>query len=494
MQEIELKLEQACADALSAAGVLTGWPSSVQQATTYFDTPDFALAKAGLSLRIRETGGRFVQTVKAEGGHGAGLFARSESQCDVDGRQPVFGDSTVAVERLLGERTSAIAPVFEVSVKRRSWTVRHEGAAIEVASDRGRITAGEREAEFAELELELKDGPVAALFGFARKVDAVTPVRLGVLTKAQRGYLLCGPRRDMFKAEPIALSRDLTAAKAFRSIAESCLRQFRLNEPLIPLNRGAEPLHQARVALRRLRSAFSIFRPITGTDAKRAVLREDLRWLAGELGQARNIDVLLGRVRPGLLHDRLQAERTAAYSRVETVLDSARARNLMLDLVEWLSDGEWLRGGAENEQREQSIVHFAASVLGRYRRKVKRAGRELAGTDDEARHELRKDARKLRYATEFFAALYAADKAKRRHRKFLSALEGLQDQLGGLNDLVTASELLAKFGLGDTPGAAALVSGKLKQSLVDEAVRSHAAFVRAKRFWKVKGESPRPAA
>src|SRR3546814_6754427 len=78
----------------------------------------------------------------------------------------------------------------------------------------------------------------------------------------------------------------MTAADAFRHIAQSCVRQFRLNEALLLAGRDAGALHQVRVALRRLRSAFSIFKPVIGGDAH-TPLRDELRWLASELANAR---------------------------------------------------------------------------------------------------------------------------------------------------------------------------------------------------------------
>src|SRR3546814_2846157 len=79
--------------------------------------------------------------------------------------------------------------------------------------------------------------------------------------------------------------------------------------------RDAGALHQVRVALRRLRSAFSIFNPVIGGYAH-ALLREELRWLASELADARNLDVLLERAKPGALRDRIAAAREAAYDAV----------------------------------------------------------------------------------------------------------------------------------------------------------------------------------
>src|SRR5690606_24114464 len=126
---------------------------------------------------------------------------------------------------------------------------------------------------------------------------------------------------------------------AFRKIAGTCLRQYRLNEALIR-RQNPEALHQARVALRRLRSAFSIFAPLLDDDAFTR-LRDEIRWLAGALGEARDLDVLLGdRELDAQAREELEAACDAAYAGALEATSSARARTLMLDLSEWLALGD----------------------------------------------------------------------------------------------------------------------------------------------------------
>nr|WP_318030353.1 CHAD domain-containing protein [Rhizobium ruizarguesonis] len=116
----------------------------------------------------------------------------------------------------------------------------------------------------------------------------------------------------MFKAEHLDLDRNTKASAAFREIAASCFRQFRLNEEILRQRRNSEALHQARVALRRLRSAFSLFRPLLmGDEPKR--IQEELRWLAGVLGEARNLDVLLMKAKDSDLRAKLKDARNKAY-------------------------------------------------------------------------------------------------------------------------------------------------------------------------------------
>jgi triphosphatase len=361
------------------------------------------------------------------------------------------------------------------------WTVQEGDASIELVIDRGTVEAADRTATIVEIELELKSGEPAALFAFARRLDAIAPVRLGVLTKSARGYGLSEAQLPAVKAGRVTLSNDMTSADAFRTIVHACIRHFRLNEALLAQSRHAEALHQARVALRRLRSAFSIFKPIlSGAEASR--LQSELRWLASELGEARNLDVLLERAEPGELRDRIAVARETAYDRVEVALADPRARALMLDLAQWTLAGDWLDEAESGSKQIRPVRELAARALDRFRRKVKKDGRGLAHAHDEARHDVRKDAKKLRYASEFFRSLFERKAERRRYKTFVAALEELQEQLGALNDLATAPAALNELGLAEAPGAA-LLSAEQKSALIEAAAEAYEDLVETKRFW-----------
>lgn len=479
-EEIELKLElmPEGADALEASGLLSGDPEIIPQHAIYFDTPHHDLASLGLSLRVRRNGEARVQTIKVDGAAAAGLFVRPEWECAVEHDRPVLDDTT-PIASLIGAKVADIAPAFTVENERRVWT--QDG--IEIALDRGRIVAGERETPVCEVELERKGGDVASLFALARRIDAIAPVHLGVLSKAQRGYRLLGPAPTAVKAGPVALTVTMTAADAFQAIARACLTQFRLNAPLILDHRDPVALHQARVALRRLRSALSIHKAML-EDETFPALAEDLRWLAGELGKARDLDVLVDRADDGPLRTRLGQARGDAYASAAAVLRSDRARALMIDLAEWTAIGAWRARPEGEDLRALPAREFAGHALDRFRRKVKKGGRDLEDLDDDARHEVRKAAKKLRYAAGFFAALYERKRERRRHKRFVAALEALQDGLGALNDLATAPEVLRRLGLADDPHAASLLGAGDKAGLLEAAAEAHDALVDARRFWR----------
>lgn len=477
--ELRLELTPEAADTLLRSELLPGDPAVAQQRSIYFDTPRQDLSAAGFSLKILKTEDRRVQTVKAAG-TAAGLFARPEWEKPVDSDVPVLDDTT-PIKGLLGGIHYNLGPAFQVFVERRSWTVTEQAAAVEMVLDRGEVVAGDRRSTVCEIELELKHGSPAALYSFARRVQAIVPLEICVLNKAERGYRLLGPVARFHKSEPVTLTPDMNAGAAFQIIANACLRQFRLNEVLVD-HFNTEALHQARVALRRLRSAFTIHKPILEGDEAFKRLSEEVSWLAAELGAARDVDVLLARADVNPIRDGLERARDEAYDNVEAALTSSQTRALMLDLSEWLAIGGWRWSGGAVEQPARN---FAVPTLDRFRRRVKKRGRDLAGLDDEARHELRKDAKKLRYASEFFASLFSEKRQRRRHKRFVDALETLQDKLGTLNDLVSVAEILSRVGLDKQPSATQLLnaSGE-KSTLVKAAAEAHDAASDAKPFWR----------
>jgi len=481
-QEIGLRLEltATAAAALVASGLLAGDPAALQSHSVYFDTPGQDLSAAGFSLRIREAEGERVQIVKATGS-AAGLFVRPEWNLPVQADVPIL-DDTSPVAALLGTRLHEIGPAFTVDMQRRVWNVLSDEAEIELALDEGEIVAGERRTPICELKLELKRGTPAALFALARRLDAVAPLRLRVLGKAERGYRLLGPAAGAVKAEPVTMTSDMDAAAAFRHIAGACLRQYRLNEGLLG-GRDAEAVHQARVALRRLRSAFSIYKPML-EDGRFQHLRDETRWLAVSLGAMRDVDVLIERCEVETVRARLVQARAEAANLALAELASRRARVLMLDLSEWLAAGDWRSQPSGEEIRGQPARDFAAAALDRFRRKVRKGGRDLAELDDAARHEVRKDAKKLRYAAEFFSSFFQGKRQKRRLKRFVEALAALQDRLGALNDHAVTEHVLSRLGLDRDPDAAHLAAAEDKQVLIEAAAEAHDAFSDAKRFWR----------
>lgn len=484
--EIELKLDfdPVDRDGLIASPLMGPEPAAKRRlAATYFDTPGLHLDKAGYALRIRREGRKRVQTVKAASSEAAGLFVRGEWERRVTNDTPLLDETSGPLAQLFTAETLAkVAPVFTTAVDRIEGLVdRPDGSRIEYAIDLGEVRAGTRSSNICELELELKRGTPQTLFDLARALNEQVPLRLGVLTKSERGYALADKAfTAAVKAERVKLDKGMNAGDAFAVIAASCIRQYRRNEDLLLLSGGVEQLHQARVALRRLRSAFWLFKPLLDGDARAAAFSAELRWLAGELGEIRDIDVLVPLLdEPS--RSALFAIREKRFAHLRSLIDSGRVRLLPIELAEWLALGPWRTDPADVDLLDRDIRGFAGDRLERLRKRIKREGKGLADTDDAHRHEVRKDAKKLRYATEFFVSLYPGRKHRRRMDRFLDRLEALQDKLGRLNDIATAPELFARLGIeAELP----MPGKKERKRLLDDAEDCFDALIDSKRFWR----------
>lgn len=194
MREIELKLEVDPNDLplVRQYPLFARTPSrSVHQITVYYDTPQAKLKKHGFTLRVRSIEGKFIQTVKGAN-ETVGLVSREEIECEVPSLKPDLSLlQQHPLHALLAKgMDKRLEPTIVSDVDRTSWLIKDDEEHLEVDLDHGTISAGEHSAEFAELEFELRDGRPASLILAARRFVEHAPARLGVLTKAERGFFI----------------------------------------------------------------------------------------------------------------------------------------------------------------------------------------------------------------------------------------------------------------------------------------------------------------
>ena len=510
-RETELKFEltpQALGDLQQHRAFLVDADSS-RLRSTYFDTPDHDLRTAGVSLRVRNQNGGFVQTVKRR--KGSSGVDRDEWETGVAGESPepaAYAKTPVA--GILEQDGPRLQPVFATIVDRAVRIWREGNNLVEVSVDQGEVNAEGQCEPIRELELELKAGEPSALFALARDLATATPVRLSFASKADRGYRLAGhDRTSAVKAEKADLSTELTAGEVFRRIAWTCLMQAEGNASLLRRARSPEALHQARVAVRRLRAAASAFKAMLA-DAESAAVKVELKWFAGELDEARDLDVFIARAFPtagegddltdegdralAAFRERMLEAQAKAYDRALAAIESVRFSTLLLDVAAWLSIGEWTRSDEPlaRAAREEPGADFGGRALDRLIGKVLKKGKDLKHLDADARHELRIRVKKLRYGAEFFLPIAGEGPAKRR-RRFIEALKLLQEQLGGLNDIAVAREVALKAVGRRSPEMAFTAGQVVARQAVDEAALLKAAvdgygkLKRAKRPWTTAG-------
>ncbi|WP_285672182.1 CYTH and CHAD domain-containing protein [Paralimibaculum aggregatum] len=510
MREIELKIEIAP----DQAARLDGHPSVQRLAagpaetrvlrTLYLDTPGQALARADIALRLRHDGDGWVQTAKARRGRGAGLMEAVESTVGIDA--PVADPDAVPDEGLRSVILTALAGAtpevrFETAIRRttRRLSLPRLGE-VELAVDEGEIRAGERTAPLSEVEIELLSGQAAAVFEVARELFPEGGVRPSLLTKAERGGRLAAghdpsavaPRN----AAGVALHADMTAEQGAREVLSECLEQLAANIPVVIASDDPEGPHQLRIGLRRLRSALLVFGGTLGGD-RLAHLDNEARWLGHEAGRVRDLDVahadILGPLReempgePGAdaLAASLARKLAEARADLRQTLAGPRVWALLLDLGEYIATRGWLDPGdwEQTTRLARPLGAAAAEALDGRLARVMRRGEKIGTLEIDARHDLRKELKKLRYAVEFFAPIFPEKKVK----PFVRRLKALQEIFGDLQDAAMAEEMFrAENGPGSDSVPAARAAGFVIGVRTERARRSWEA---AKQLWKAFKET-----
>lgn len=472
--EFELKLSPDTPfDGDALEGLLEVGPARQQRLRAiYFDTPSHHLAKLGYALRIRKEGRSHIQTIKAGG---SGPFARREWEQRVRGTTPVVAADS-PLEEALGETAATLMPMFEVITERQIWLIADEDADIEMVLDRCVAQTNGASLPFTEIELELKRGKPEEVFALARRIGRLTPVRLGMLAKSDRARRLVHPPEGAVKARLVKLNDALSAAEGCQMIVQDCLRHYRDNEERLHAGDNAAAIHQARVALRRLRSALVVFRPMADGKALRR-FANDLRWLAKQLGHARDIDVLLTHTWDKRALARLQDARGGAYAQAHRAMRSQLTRELILDIAEWVTVGKWTHRHAA--LRGEPIRSYAARAIDRLHRRLLAHRDAIAEGSHDNVHDLRKIAKKLRYAVEFFALLFDKGKLRKARIRYLAAVEELQDALGAYNDGAVMPRLLGTLGI-EAVSMQATVDDNVSLAQAKYALRQ---VEEADRFW-----------
>ncbi len=457
MTEIELKLAippSALAAVARAVGTATARRQRLQ--AIYFDTADRRLAAAGIALRLRKEGRRWVQTLKLGPAHG---MARGEHNVDLRvpaGLQPALDPAlhadtpigralAVALQPRDGEVAPALLPLYRTDVTRLARPLRSRRGSVELALDRGEIVARgadgvDRRWPVCELEVELLSGSPLAVAEVARRFARSHGLWLDTRTKAERGDrlargLAAGEGVPAVKAEPVRLRKDMAPLEAWAAVLRNLLAQALPNWSELAGGSGrAEHVHQLRVALRRLRSAERCFAGWPGVPE--APWREAVAGLFRTLGATRDRDVLASGLQPEI--DAALATQglppmawPTAHAPDWTGQVLHEPGIVLIELLAYAAEMQQLAG---SRTEDATLATLAADRLQAWHAQVRRDAKRFDTLDDEARHRLRKRVKRLRYAAEFSAALFP----KRAVERFMAPLRAAQERLGEFNDVCVA--------------------------------------------------------
>lgn len=447
--------------------------------SVYYDTPERLLRRNGLSLRVRQSGARFVQTVKTDAADDP--LRRGEWEASVPSLAPDLALAMPFIPEKLRSHLEAqpLEAVFIADVHRHARMIELPSGTVEIAFDQGVLTAGDRSLPVSEIELELKSGSASTIYEVALRLAEQGAVKPSIRTKSARGFdLAAGAPPSARRPRKLRLDPSVTLDEAFATILRSCFLHLLQSLPAAEDGRNPEGVHQLRVSLRRIRSALDLMRSV-GALSNLDALRSEAKWLAQDLSAARDWDVFQLETLPRIATacpsvagfdalGRAAARRQSdAYRKAHHALDDRRCAAFLIGLGGWIETRGWRNDVAAEDlgQLAEPALNFAQRILSEQHAKVLKRGRRFKSLTIEQLHRVRLATKRLRYLSEFLLPLY---EDRRTTRKFARRLAGLQEELGAFNDMaVTASLLDGLAAEPDSAIAAAAIAGWQARASVD---------------------------
>jgi CHAD domain-containing protein len=397
----------------------------------YHDTGDRSLARSGITLRRRTERGRSLWQLKLPV-NGARLELEEPGG-------PAGPPDRLRTLLRAHERRGALEPVVELRTRRHGALVTRDRITAEVTVDEVAVMDAQRVAsEFVELEIELREGEPSRLKLIAKELERAGAHARDLTPKLFR-VLAIEPR-----------ARAKTPFESLRGLLREQFDQILANDPATRLGTDPESLHDMRVAVRRARALLRAGGPLIANDTQMLLL--ELQWLGSVLGDVRDLDVLLARLRDeaavldagdraaaGRLLRGLDRQRTRVRRALLRALDGQRYDALVDRFDEVLTT-------LEPSQSKVTLETLARREFKRLQRDVLALGQEPT---DDALHALRKRGKRVRYASELSDAKAVVKRAK-----------AFQDVLGEHQDSVVAEERLRGLSHDATPDQA-LAAGLL---------------------------------
>ncbi len=301
-----------------------------------------------------------------------------------------------------------------------------------------------------------------------------------------------GPAQPV-KARPARINRAMRPEDAFRAALSDCLAQMTANAATLRAGRSVEGLHQLRVALRRLEVVLKAF----GEEFQQGWL-DDLRGrakiLSSRLGPARDLDVFVTQLLDApaeegdreafaSLRDRMEEMRARAWKQAVDCVNGADFSLLAEDIAA-------LAHSRLPMAPDTRLDRVASRLLDRQQKRAVKRGRKARNGEEGDLHRLRIALKKLRYTAEFLSPLYPRKKV----RRYVKRLRGLQEQLGAINDIAHVRATMTAM-LRETDGkrahpgeryAAGLVAGwyrARRPRIAKQALKRWKQFRKIRPFW-----------
>lgn len=239
----------------------------------------------------------------------------------------------------------------------------------------------------------------------------------------------------------------LDCATAFQKIALDSVRAIKAHQ--VRARAGdAEAVHQIRVGITRLRAAVAFFAPVVA-DAQWLRVKQEIAWLNGSLGAARDSDVVLDWARRQRYRawvrtviGELEQRRVQDHRRLARCLCSARMKRLVASMAHWVRQGAWLERHKRRKDIE-ALAPYCAREFERWHARLVRNGKRLKELGAARRHRLRIRAKRFRYMLEALTEtvpLRNRGNLRRLHRP----AKRLQRALGDMRDLERLADLVGR--------------------------------------------------
>jgi CHAD domain-containing protein len=517
LEAVELALvENWLKEHSTAAGVAVVPGPARELADVYYDTEDWRLYRAGYAMRVRRDGQNAQATMKARVPSEGGLRRRREISEPIEGVETpkgIPGPVGERVRRLAG--SADLRLLFEVRTRRRTFALCTEtpssGEIVEDGSGNIRPQNSEQDA-IVVAEIALDESEISANGGASTHLSRVE-VEVGSDAAINDGVSdFVEVLRDALELRPTRTSKfrtglsvaglspevapdlgptEIDATESAGEVAFAILRRhfaaMLAHEPGVRLGEDSEELHDMRVATRRLRAALKLYSDVLPKRAER--YERDLRWVAGTLGEVRDLDVHLQRLseetsRNGEALEEivtlLEERRVEARRRMLKALDSNRYERLLASF-----SGTLRRGRSPTPTG--SILDAAPDLLRERYKKVRKAANTLSeDSPPEHFHDLRKKGKRLRYALEPLQEIYG-----KPAQKMVKLLRKTQDDLGDHQDLIVATGLMEELGVaGDRPPQAAFSMGSMAERYGSEAAEIRGGILGSKPLRTLRDGKP----
>ena len=343
----------------------------------YFDTADRRLRQFDMGLRVRTIDNKSVQTIKTAGRVIGGLHQRPEYNEPIEGLRPKlarFNSKIWPVDCDIQQLENLLTPIFSTDFERQTWLIEiAEDTLIEVAYDTGFIETNQGRIALCEVELELVKGDEKQLFILGNEIALLPDVRLGNVSKAQRGYMLADNARFQIKPlEHSSIADDLSIQQALLTNLQHGLKQIQYHENCFIENKEVEALKELLQGVQFLHQNIILFKgDIKGLN--QAPWIEDLHWLARSFSwldeyftQARLLEDKayylrkLPKYKSIVTNLKEQQNNLPSCDDVTAILTSSRYCQFVLNFTQWLIQLEksTFDGDKSNNINQFSVTHL----------------------------------------------------------------------------------------------------------------------------------------